>query len=112
MKSAIFSTCADMMSLYVSRDETGSSRNAFDVSGVYPNLVCRQRDHSADEALSHGGSPICWRLVARAPWREHCGTPSRQVRKYDSERRDLVPGFWRNRALRGSQVKNGREFHT
>jgi hypothetical protein len=44
--------------------------------------------------------------VAWAPWREHCGTPSRQLRKYDSARRGFVSGFLRNRAPRGRQVKN------
>jgi hypothetical protein len=49
--------------------------------------------------------------IAGAEWRGHRGesTAARRrgkLRKYDSERRDVVPGFLRNRALPGRQVKN------
>jgi hypothetical protein len=53
-----------------------------------------------------GRGNIAGAKVARPPWREYCGTPSRQLRKYDSGRRGFVSGFLGNRALRGSQVKN------
>jgi hypothetical protein len=81
------------------------------VSGAYKSFVASGNLRTF-EALSPGDGAILrqWqyrrRKVAQAPWREDCGTPPRQLRKYDSERRRFVPGFLRNRALRGSQVKN------
>jgi hypothetical protein len=83
-------------------------------SGVFRNRVCRQWELSAAEALSPDASATLrqvqyyWRTVAQAPWRNHCGTPSRRVRNYDSERRDFVPGVLGNRAWRPRQVKKSR----
>jgi hypothetical protein len=85
------------------------------VSGAYKSFVAsgnfgRSKHYRSVMVQYCGGGNIA--SAAWAPRREYCGTPSRQLRKYDSERRDFVPGFLRNRALRDSQVKNYRRNFT
>jgi hypothetical protein len=75
------------------------------INRLSPAETLRRSKHYRPVMVQYcGGGNIA--SAAWAPRREYCGTPSRQLRKYDSERRDFVPGFLRNRALRGSQVKN------
>jgi hypothetical protein len=81
------------------------------VSGVFKSFAAsgnfgRSKHYRPVMAQYCGRGNIAGAKWRGAPWREYCGTPSRQLRKYDSERRGFVPGFLRNRALRGSQVKN------
>jgi len=44
--------------------------------------------------------------MARALWREHCGTPSRRLGDQKSGRRDQIPEFWVTERLADAKLKD------